>query len=957
MPSPSSDSSLLKWLRRAGLVVAGLAVLYLAAAFALSRFLDPEALANWLEPRLEEAVGREVKIGRVDVGFFPLSVRLRDMEVADATGMAPSLARVESLDFQVAILPLFRREVEVARLVVDAFQADLRVAEDGRTNFGDLSTPPPDDPERVAGVPAAEAPRAPDDPGAPTVEKDEVALPFALNLRSIRVGSSRITYLHKGDDLAAELEDMGLRASVRGGRGGAWLLEGSSQGKATLRMGEAAPILDGVSVGLAFDLEADEQLRRVEIRTGELSLDRIRLALSGRAENLQEPVRLVDLELRGEELAVPRLMELLPDTVRRSLPVDAQGMLAVNLRVRGEAGPERLPDVTGQVTLDQGRVTMEGRPLAEAITADLVLAADRSVGTRVQATVLDGPFSVEGRVGLGEGGRMDLTLRADPNLAGVGGLVDLPEGTTLAGRIPTDIRITGPVGELERLRFDGELRPAAVRATLPDLAVPVEVAEGVVQVAGTRATFRQLPLDLGEDRLTLSGEVLDLLAVLEPEATPQFRGELRGARLDLNKLSDTPDPDPSLTYGVVAFAKVGGRKVGDLTVEEAAEKLGLARPTGLPLAGELQVALDTVLDQQGRMEDVRTRVDFGPDFLRIPEASFRRWGGEVRTAADLTLGEDPSAPFSLSLQVLNLDASAFLSETTPLGRFVRGRLTLELDLVGTLDEFLLPDRPSLVGSGRWHLMDGGLASAPITQTLATFLGVEALREPSIRNWGTSFLLEDGWLRLADATLEGTPGTPQVGGRLGLDGGLDLRSAFTLPLERLSTSALERLGVAGQIAAGVVQRPEVVQAIVQIGGSVFDPSIQADPRSTVGTLSQAVQEEIRREVAEQIEAQQAEAQRRIEEQKEQLQERATGFLRGLVQRRDTTPEPPPPPDTIPPDTMRPDTVRPDTVRPDTIPPDTVRPDTVRPDTVRPDSIRPDTVRPDSTRPGTTRSDRR
>jgi hypothetical protein len=960
MPSPSPTSAPVLWLRRAGIALAILAVLYLSVVFALSRLLDPEALAARLEPRMEDALGRKVEIGRVNVGFFPLSVRLRDVEVADPTGMAPNLARVESLELQVAILPLLRREVEVARLMVDGLQADLRVAEDGRTNFGDLSTRPLEDLAEAGEWPEADTPRpgeepSPDDPEFTAVEPDDRSIPFALNLRNVRVGSSRIAYTDAADSLLAEMDDLSLRARVRGGGGEGWILVGSSQASATVSRFGSAPILDGVAVGLTFDLEADEALERVLVRTGELSLDQVRLALSGRVEDLQSPVRRVALELRGEGVPAPSILELLPDSVRRSVPVDVQGMLAADLRVEGEAGPERVPDVTGQVTLAGGRVTIEGEPLAEGLTGELTLAADRSVRVRVLATVMDGPFSLEGRVMSGQGDGMDLTLQANPDLARAEALADLPEGTTLAGRLQTGIRIIGPAGDLRGLRFYGEIRPSALRATMPDLAVPVEVTEGVVELAGTRATFRQLPLTLGNDRLTLSGEVADLLALMEPDATPQLLGEVRGARLDMTKLSARPLPDSALTYGIVAFAKVGGRSVGNLTVEEAAEKLGLNRPRSLPLSGELLVALDTVLDRQGRMEDVRAQVDFGPDFIRVPESSFRRYGGEIRTTADLTLGEDTSAPFSLSLRVRNLDAAAFLSETTPLGRLVRGRLTMEVDLVGSLDGFLLPDRPTLVGSGRWYLADGGLASTPLTRSLANFLGMEALREPSIRDWGTSFVLENGWVRLADATMEGTPGTPQVGGSVGLDGGLDLRSAFTLPLERLSTTALERLGVAGEIAAGVIQRPEVVQAILRIGGSVFDPTIQADPRSTVGTLGRAVQEEIRSEVEERIEAQQAEAQRRIEEQKQQLQERATGFLRGLTQRRDTTTAPPPPPDTtrLPaaPDTMRPDTVRPDTTRPDTVRPDTVRPDTVRPDTVRPDTVRPDTVRPDTIPPDT------
>jgi hypothetical protein len=378
--------------------------------------------------------------------------------------------------------------------------------------------------------------------------------------------------------------------------------------------------------------------------------------------------------------------------------------------------------------------------------------------------------------------------------------------------------------------------------------------------------------------------------------------------------------------------------------------------------------LDTVIDRQGRMEGLRAQVEFGPEFIQVTDVAFRRFGGEIRTAGNLSLGSGPAQPFSLNLQVLDLDAGAFLSQTTPLGRFARGRITITLDLVGTLDNLLLPDRPALVGSGSFSLTGGGLTSVPVTRALADFLGMESLREPSIRDWSTSFVFENGRVRLAETTVQGAPGTPRIGGAVGLDGGLDLHSIFAIPSERLSAAALDRLGVAGEFAAKVLSRPEVVQAVLRVGGSVLDPTIEADPRAAALSLGAAVEAEVKSEVQEQIDAQrveaervlqeqQAEAQRRIEEQKQQLKSRATGFLRNLGGRRDTTTVPLPPdtirPDTVRPDTIRPDTIRPDTVRPDTIRPDTIRPDTVRPDTIRPDTIRPDTVRPDTIRPDTTR----
>ena len=847
-------------------------------------------------------------MGRVEVGFLPLGVRLQDLTLADPTGLAPELARVRSLDLRVAILPLLRREIRVSRLTVEGFQADLRLSEDGRANFGDLSTRPLDETDLGGPEMEEEAPSREEAPG-PSKGSTDGRPPFTLDLRGLRLADGEIRYADARTALEAKVTELQLRATARRNPEGGWFLVGSTGGDVTLQREEASPLLEEVSLELAFDVETDGGFERLEIRTGELRLGRIALELTGEVDHLQDPVRSLSLALTGVDLPLPDLMAILPDSVRERIPVEADGSLSASLRVEGEAGPGHIPTVTGEVGLTQGQITLEGNRIAEGLTAHLDLSPDRSIQARTQATVLGGPFSLEGTATLDGEPALDMVLRSTQELGRLGSVVNLAEGVTAQGEVRSEFRIVGPLGDLSDLRFRGNVLVTDLRATHPALGVPVGIPQGKVDLNGIRAILRELPIELGEDRLLLSGELTDPLAFLSPGNTPRFEGALQGPRLDLPKLRALPLPDSSLTYGKVAFAKVGGLPVGGRAVQDAAKELGLSRPDSLPMAGRLEVSLDTVIDHQGRMEKLRARVDFGPSFLQITEATFRRYGGEIRTSADLTLAPDESTPFSLSLQLHNLDAGDFLAETTPLGRFVRGTISVDLDLIGTLDGFLLPNRPALIGSGSFSLTGGGLATAPLTRSLSDFLGMESLREPSIQDWASSFVLEEGSVRLAEATIRGAPGSPIVGGTVGLDGKLDLRSVFDLPTERLNTSALERLGFAGEIAANVAQRPDVVQAILRIGGSVFDPLVEADPASAARAVGQAVEEEVRSEV------------------QEELQNRAAGFLRSLVRPQDTA------------DTVLADSLLPDTLRPDTVPPDSVRPDTVQPDTVRPDTVPP------------------
>jgi len=142
----SSISAWPRWSRWLLILGALGAVAFLTLTLVLSRFLDPEALAARVEPRMEAVLSRDVEISRVEVAFFPLGIRLRDVSVADPTGLAPFLARAGSVEFRVGLRPLFRREVKVSRLVLEDPEADLRVGPDGHSNFGDLSPQAPEEP-------------------------------------------------------------------------------------------------------------------------------------------------------------------------------------------------------------------------------------------------------------------------------------------------------------------------------------------------------------------------------------------------------------------------------------------------------------------------------------------------------------------------------------------------------------------------------------------------------------------------------------------------------------------------------------------------------------------------------------------------------------------------------------------------------------------------------------------
>ncbi len=878
-----------RWGRRLLILGGGLVALFLVASFVLSSFLDGERLAGWVTPRLEAAVNRDVDIDDISVGFLPVGVRLSGIRVSDPTGLAPALAQVSSVDLRVRLLPLLQRRVEVSRIIIDGMQADLRVGEDGESNFGDMS-------------PEGEAP-----PPEPAADGEA----FALDVQGIRLTSGRIAYQNAASEQAVSMEELEGESSIQLEAQGDLLVEGRFAGRASLsgvmvESGaeqvdpgageEAGGWLTNLPIELTVAMDVTEEANVIRIREGSLAMEELALALTGELRDLKQPIRQVELALVATDVPIDRVLSVVPDSVMDPDEVSASGTLSADLAVRGAMGPEANPQVTGTASVDGGTVSYRGQMLTEGLQLDLALTEGGMIQPDGEGQLLGGDFELDGTVMMELPRTVELRVAAAPDL----GRIDpdlLPAGVTVTGIMPLDVQVSGDLENPRGLGAWGELGVRQLRATHPALGVPVSVATADLALEGRTVDIPETGITFGDERLTIAGVLTGLMDT--GDGVPDFRGTARGPRISLERLKANPTPDTALTYGKLAFARVGDRQVRGLSADAAAREIGLSRPAALPLAGEVQIAIDTVFDRKGMMEDVEATVRFGPDFAQVSDARYRRYGGTIQAAANLSLGEDSTEPFSLDLVVDGVDAGAFLSETSPLGEVFTGTLDLTLDLTGALNRLLLPTRETLQGTGSFSLTGGGI-EAPITEELADFLGVQALRSMRIQDWSTAFVLQDGLVLVDESLLSGAPGSPRVGGGIGLNGALDLTSIFDLPRSEVAASALADLGVPN---AG-----ELVQAVIRIGGQVGSPDLTVDPTATVTQVTDALENQAREEIDEVI-----------EEQKSELEDRASSFLRGLLGGSTGAGADSVRPDSVLPDSVQPDSIRPDSTRRDTVPP--------------------------------------
>lgn len=128
-------------------MLGGLALL-LAALLTAPFFIDVNDYKDEISQRVEDATGRAVTIGGIQVSLFPwVGVELEDVHLANPDGFAArDFISIRHLDVKVAVLPLLDGRYEIKEFLLDAPNVYLQRRADARTNWDDLLTSSAEEP-------------------------------------------------------------------------------------------------------------------------------------------------------------------------------------------------------------------------------------------------------------------------------------------------------------------------------------------------------------------------------------------------------------------------------------------------------------------------------------------------------------------------------------------------------------------------------------------------------------------------------------------------------------------------------------------------------------------------------------------------------------------------------------------------------------------------------------------
>ena len=163
-----------RWLIALGTVFA---LLVVAVAVALALF-DTEKLRGPLQAQASAALGREVTLGKISLGLFPLpAVKIDQVRIAGPRASDPPLADVAEIRLRVALLPLIAKKVVLRALELDKPRIDVPFDKQGKPILPKLGG---------AAAPSAGSKGEPGKPPAGTAAPESAGLALAVDRIAIR---------------------------------------------------------------------------------------------------------------------------------------------------------------------------------------------------------------------------------------------------------------------------------------------------------------------------------------------------------------------------------------------------------------------------------------------------------------------------------------------------------------------------------------------------------------------------------------------------------------------------------------------------------------------------------------------------------------------------------------------------------------------------------------------------
>jgi hypothetical protein len=515
------------------------------------------------------------------------------------------------------------------------------------------------------------------------------------------------------------------------------------------------------------------------------------------------------------------------EDVTKMFPMDSltlKGLFGIDVNVKGKYSDELklMPVVNAGMSLDNGYVKYDG--FAEAMEEVNMKASAKSDGNMATSTAVleflrlkldKEPFELAAKVLNFDDPNYDATFKGVIDLGKMTKLFPV-EGTTLSGRIVTDIKTKGIMSDVTAGKYTNTTTSGTMDITNLSYISPVDLPQGF-GLSAANFTFSPEKINITKMVGNAGKSDIDVTGYFS-----NYMGYIFGGGGD------------TAIHGKMNF---NSKKfnVNEWMTEDSTAVVDPNAPAAPMTVLEIPVNIDFVLTSSIKkvLYDNMTLSDLAGDIIMkdgkvsMNGIKFGLLEGTVGMNGSYAAINKKSANFDFDMDVKNIGIKdAFKTFNTvqklaPMAENMEGKFSTVMKLKGVLGKDMMPKYDLLDGKGTLLLANATITKNKVLEGLGTLTKNNSLNPLNIKDLKINYRIKDGKLFVDPFDLNAGNVKMNIGGNNSLTGALDYKIKMDMPAGAAGTAANNAL-------AGLTGKPvdgnKNIKVTFKVGGTVDSPKI-------------------------------------------------------------------------------------------------------------------------------------
>lgn len=258
-------------------------------------------------------------------------------------------------------------------------------------------------------------------------------------------------------------------------------------------------------------------------------------------------------------------------------------------------------------------------------------------------------------------------------------------------------------------------------------------------------------------------------------------------------------------------------------------------PSGLVAQGSVNV--DKAMYKGLTANDFVLAFDLAKGILTVKELSARAYGGQLNSNMNVDLNQ-PGMAYEGKMGLQSVQAGDFSAALVQkLAGMLSGSLESAVTFSGAGTTWKQISKV-LTADGTFALSDGGIKGTPVSNSIASLLGLEELRNFSYKNIAGTFTIVEGGKVKIKTNMQGADLDAEAEGFIGLDGSLDLPLTF-----HLSPALADKLKSRASFAQYLADDQGGATLNLKLAGSLKNPQPTLDMKGVQEQVQKSLQKEV------------------------------------------------------------------------------------------------------------------